>query len=377
MCVNIPYREQEGRCIGRATEQVARSEYMPNDYEALLDAFGRLPARVERLPTFMEIAGYPHYENACSNVLAFYLDPEQPHGLGTLVLAALARAGDISQADEGVAGNVSVEREVVTGAGNRIDIVIESDTHAIVIENKIRARVNNPLADYAEYQDSRTPEGREKHRFLLTLAPTAEGSVWGFKNITYTGFVAEIRETLGRHVSSADTRYLTLLLDFLNTLENLHKETRMDARFFRLLSERSDEIEALLGEVKAFRGELRRKVRALGSLVDVEGYPDVRQWFWREETSLRDVLVHDISVAPDLPIYIDTAVYPSGWEISVWLRGASGIEPRLSELLRRLDIAVDGDFVHARFAYEENLELIAPVVQDLVDKLALAGNATG
>jgi hypothetical protein len=27
--------------------------------EALLDDFSRLPARLERLPTFMEIAGYP------------------------------------------------------------------------------------------------------------------------------------------------------------------------------------------------------------------------------------------------------------------------------------------------------------------------------
>ncbi len=115
--------------------------------EALLDDFGRLPARVERPPTFMEIAGYPHYENVCSNVLAFYLDPQQPHGLGTLLLDALARAGGIASPDEGIGGNVSVEREVITDAGNRIDIVIESDAHAIVIENKIRAAVSNPFAD--------------------------------------------------------------------------------------------------------------------------------------------------------------------------------------------------------------------------------------
>lgn len=340
--------------------------------EALLNDFSKLPAREERLPTFMEIAGYPHYENVCSNVLAFYLDPEQPHGLGTLLLDALARVGDIAPSNEGVGGNVSVEREVTTDAGNRIDLVIESDAHAIVIENKIWAGINNPFADYSQYLDRRTPEGREKHRFLLTLSPTDEGSRWGFKNFTYTEYVAQIREALGRYVSGADTRYLTVLLDFLNTLENLHKETRMDARFFRLLSERSDEIESLLGEIKAFRGELRQKVRALGSLVDVEGYQDVRQWFWRQETSLLDVLVHDIRVAPDLPIYVDTTVFPSGWELSFGLRNASGPQPRLSELLRRLDIAVDGDLVHARFDYDENLERIAPVVQDLVGRFAAA-----
>jgi hypothetical protein len=51
---------------------------------ALLDDFSKLPDRVERGPTLMEIAGYPHYEIVCSNILAFYLDPEEPHGLGTL-----------------------------------------------------------------------------------------------------------------------------------------------------------------------------------------------------------------------------------------------------------------------------------------------------
>ena len=128
--------------------------------EALLDDFGRLPARVERAPTFLEIAGYPHYENVCSNVLAFYLDPGQPHGLGTLLLDALARAGNIAPSNEGVGGNISVEREVVTEAGNRIDLLIESDAQATVVENKIRAAVNNPFADYSRYLDRRTPEAR-------------------------------------------------------------------------------------------------------------------------------------------------------------------------------------------------------------------------
>jgi len=347
--------------------------------ETLLDEFGKLPGRVERPPTFLEIAGYPHHENVCSNILAFYLDPGQPHGLGTLLLDALWRVGNIVPAGEGIGGNVSVEREVVTAAGNRIDLLIGSDTHAVVIENKIRAGIGNPLADYSAHLDRLAPEGREKHRFLLTLSPTDEGDRWGFTNLTYPGFVDEIRAMLGHYVSGADTRYLTLLLDFLTTLEHLPKETRMDKRFVGLLSERGDEIETLLGQIKTFKDELRKKVRALGTLVDVDDYENVGQWFYREETSLYDVLVHDISVSADLPVYIDTTIYPSGWEVSVWLRDESGAEPRLSDLLRRLDITLEDDpeFIHSRFAYDENLERIAPVVQDLVDRFARAGDVIG
>ena len=55
----------------------------------LLDEFKKLPGRIRRPETFMEIAGYPHYENVCSNFLAFFFDPEGPHGLGSLFLDAL------------------------------------------------------------------------------------------------------------------------------------------------------------------------------------------------------------------------------------------------------------------------------------------------
>jgi hypothetical protein len=92
----------------------------------------------------MEIVGYPHYENVCSNFLAFFFDPEGPHGLGSLFLDTLVGAIGIEGVEEGLGGNVSVEREVFTGAGNRIDILIKSDSHAVLIENKIR-RCVQPL----------------------------------------------------------------------------------------------------------------------------------------------------------------------------------------------------------------------------------------
>src|SRR3954454_21989834 len=98
-----------------------------NDFESLLEKIKELRRGAKRLPTFMEIAGYPHYENVCSNILAFFLDPEEQHGLGVLVLDALAHVGSIST-EEGVWSNISVEREIPTEAGNRIDILIESDT---------------------------------------------------------------------------------------------------------------------------------------------------------------------------------------------------------------------------------------------------------
>ena len=61
--------------------------------EQIADLFAgleKLPKAVKREQTFMEIAGYPHFENVCSNILAFYLQPCNNHGFGTLFLDVLA-----------------------------------------------------------------------------------------------------------------------------------------------------------------------------------------------------------------------------------------------------------------------------------------------
>jgi hypothetical protein len=123
---------------------------------SLLDEFKKVSGRIARPQTFMEIGGYPHYENVCSNFLAFFFDPEGPHGLSSLFLDALVGAAGVEGAEGRLGGNVSVEREVYTDAGNRIDLLIKSESRAMLIENKIFAAVANPFDDYAAYLSFRS-----------------------------------------------------------------------------------------------------------------------------------------------------------------------------------------------------------------------------
>ncbi len=178
-------------------------------FAELLNDFERTPKSTQRLPTFMEVAGYPHYENVCSNILAFLLDPVGPHGLRNLFLEAIARVANIQE--ETIWSNVAVDREVRTNAGNRVDIRILSDSHAILIENKIYAGATNPFDDYAKYIDSLQQPYR--YKLLLTRAPSSEATAYGFQNITHGKLVTEIRDLLGNYIATADTRYLTFMLD--------------------------------------------------------------------------------------------------------------------------------------------------------------------
>jgi hypothetical protein len=104
----------------------------------------------------------------------------------------------------------------------------------VLIENKIFAAVVNPFEDYAEYLCSLENESGDyyqdqyKTKILLTLYPSGNDAEWGFVNITHADFEGAVRSRLRHHIFEADTRYLTLMLDFLNTLENLGEGTRMN-----------------------------------------------------------------------------------------------------------------------------------------------------
>lgn len=343
------------------------------DFKALLDDFKKFSGhRVERPRTFMEIAGNPHSEELCSNVLAFYMDPEESHGLGSLVLDALARAGNIA-VDEGVGGDVSVDREVGTDVGKRIDILIESDSHAILIENKIHAPADNPFDDYAAYLDKIAGD-RNPHKLLLTLDPRSGGREWGFTNLIYEEFVGEIRSLLGSYVSGADTRHLTMFLDFLNTLENLQRGTRMDKEFVNFLAEQSDDIENLFTDFDRFKKELDGKVKGLQSLVDAKSrHPDIIGEGAGRKAILAYQLHHIIKVAEDFHAHISTIVSPHGWQIEFFVE-RKGDRSRLRELLQHRGIQFeerDERFIHpTRFDYDEDLNEIKPVLQDLINKLA-------
>ncbi len=60
------------------------------DFDSFRDLLNHLPEfKEEQYPTFLEIAGYPNYENVISNLYQFFLNEKQ-HGLGRIFLEALA-----------------------------------------------------------------------------------------------------------------------------------------------------------------------------------------------------------------------------------------------------------------------------------------------
>jgi hypothetical protein len=117
----------------RAMNPSPSAEIVEN-YLKLLLAFRAVP-ETKRSRTFMQVSGYPHYENVCTNILKFYFNPSAEHGLENLLLCAFLKVVGIKELPP--LNDVSVDTRQGTEGGNSIDLVIDSPAFTIGIENKI------------------------------------------------------------------------------------------------------------------------------------------------------------------------------------------------------------------------------------------------
>jgi PD-(D/E)XK nuclease superfamily len=190
----------------------------------LFNGLKKLPKAVNREPTFMEIAGYPHFENVCSNILAFYLQPSNEHGFGTLFLDTLAKLINEELAIDG--SGIDVRREEITENGKRIDLVIESDNYVIGIENKIFAGLYNDFSEYSKYIES-LRNGRKVCKILLSLRSIKQSSeLDGFQPIGYEDFFQKVVVNIGSYFLMAHEPHVTFLRDFIQTIQNLQQSPK-------------------------------------------------------------------------------------------------------------------------------------------------------
>lgn len=121
------------------------------DLEDFLD-HNVIPKIKKRPKTFLGIAKQPHYENVMSNIYAFYFNVDEVHGMQDLFINSLLEIINESklrdQKKVAAISDFEVSTEVSTKKNGRIDILLSSEDHAIIIENKVYHTLNNNLEDY-------------------------------------------------------------------------------------------------------------------------------------------------------------------------------------------------------------------------------------
>ena len=184
-------------------------------------------------PNIFCIAGFPRRETVSSNVLAYFFDPAENHGLKDMMLKALLRT--IHKEDMDVS-DVSVYTEASTDKNNRIDILLDLPELSIVIENKVDSGLNNDLADYHCW--AKEHSGNEAivvvlhpfDNFVLENHPSARGLVveQDLFDVHYDELFSNALGMLGEYSLDADPRAVDLLQQFIDNYSPERKQKKMD-----------------------------------------------------------------------------------------------------------------------------------------------------
>lgn len=284
-------------------------------YLKLLQDFKALPPSNR---TFMEVSGYPHYENVCSNILAFYFDPNAEHRLRDLFISAfLHMAGkEVLTTDE---NSVEVYREYGTENRNRIDLVIDSDAFTIGIENKIYHWVANDLEHYGKVIDDL---GQNKVLVKAVLAPSknkGEPLKGGFEWYTYSKLWDHVRPMLSHYSSNPDSKWVIYLNEFMQTITDLAGENMEVKQVDRFFTKNYEDIEKMFAARKLFLDRLNQKVSALCAMMKdaaTSGDPKV----WGLHQGRLACLCLTFTFEGPYSVVFDLWPKPAGWELHLFGR---------------------------------------------------------
>lgn len=233
----------------------------------LLLAFQALP-RIRRARTFMEISGYPHYENVCSNILEFYFNPEEEHGMGNLLLTAFFKMAKercgVSFTEPLIPQTVNVTREHPAEDQKRLDLMIDAETFTIGIENKIYHWEANDFENYARVID-RLGSNKTVIKAVLCLSthPGEAPPKGGFIRFTYAELWKHVRDLLGHHLPDASPKWTAYLTDFMTTTARLAGETPDEKEVTDFFMKNHDLIEQLVEDRQQLLNRIANRIRIL------------------------------------------------------------------------------------------------------------------
>lgn len=180
-------------------------------------------AFLQREETLFSIAGRGYYENATSDLLAYFMRPNGQHGFGPLFLRAFFDCMGKKGSDV-VFKDVRVWRESPTKDGGRIDLLVTASDWVLVIENKVHHWLANDLASY-EADAKRHSRGGIVHRAILS----PDGiSAPNWTPVTYRVYCDALKSALPEaFFDSALSKWQVFAREFILHLESEICDARM------------------------------------------------------------------------------------------------------------------------------------------------------
>ena len=212
-------------------------------------------------------------ENRTSQILAYFLNPDSPHGQKTKFLQKFLELVQLEFKD---LSNVQVCCEKLIKNNRRIDIHIQIGKFQIGIENKLWAvDQNNQLRDYAEHLNCcskdnylllyLTPDGKEPgaHSIDLITRQTLQTNN-RFKKLNYEEQIIQLVDEWIAVCKADNVRYY--LVQFRQHIEQKFSNTKksiMTDSMKKLIYDNKNEVETLLGTYFELQNEVLKKLQLI------------------------------------------------------------------------------------------------------------------
>lgn len=284
-------------------------------YQALLDQAKNYHESDSEI-TFFDTGFRGHYENPTTELLEFFLNPNNCHQLGDVFYQGLLTAIGADIASSG--GVESIQREVATSTGGRIDLLLTTEHSLIVIECKVYHEQDNPFGSYERYAKQEAA-GKQIHQVILCI--NGISSIENWSGISYRGLTEAIRPYLGdRLMGHPLNKWAILAREFLLHLNRFEEKEFSISKIDQFLIDNHHDINELMAAKYQLSTKLNRRVNELEEMMDPSCCNEI--WIYNKTCLVFDFIIDDAKENTDKPyrIAFDLILSESGWKLFLFAR---------------------------------------------------------
>ena len=359
-------------------------EELTGKFQTIVNDFAKIPKTATE-PTWMEICRYPRsrFEEICSRILAFYLNPNAEHRMNDLWVSALLEAAGKSEWHD-YRHDIKVNTEEYAD-GKRIDITIVSDDYVIAIENKIMADLYNPLDVYRNYISENYPK-KKQLLIVLSLKPIFDRCLLtesGFLRCSYRDLFDKVNSRIGNYIADTNQKYLTYLIDFMKTIDDMNNNnSQLEKAFFANNKEAIDELIKRYEQYKA--GILQTQIDTVSLLKEkMNALTGGGWWIWQgwdlgvtfNEESRRIGVEAHFEEAGGNPVASFRACVTT-WSKTDWAPYKERVLKEFADCNPVVEDSLPGSLRNRVYVWvyrnnDGNMESIAHALKDIYDKLSV------
>ncbi|OEY92980.1 hypothetical protein BJD20_06475 [Acinetobacter proteolyticus] len=242
----------------------------------------------EREMTIFDTALNNHHENPITELLAFFLNPNEKHQLGDSFyqgfMTALKQFEQYQDFEFGEFKQLSTQQ--VTDQGKFIDLWVETDNALIIVEVKVYHHQNNPFKEYEawankkiEYQNR---QDQEKRLISIVLCPNGKCSIANWLGLSYTQLTTSIRQHVSQYAFNQNlNKWAVFARDFLLHLESFNHLLDIDMSRLNFVVDNMYKIQELIDLKQSVFQDIIRHINMQLQIALGENYqPEVKERTW-------------------------------------------------------------------------------------------------